>query len=66
MQTSRGIISLSIVAVSDIKQLLNNTTFWNLLAILLLIIFIAGFSIPLSFLWVMMLNPSKNLYDTLQ
>lgn len=41
-RTDKGMILLSIIAVFDVKQLLNNTTFWSSLAFLLLIIIIAG------------------------
>ena len=67
MQTSRAdkdTIQLSITAIFDAKQWLNNTTCWSSLAFLL--ITIAGLYVHLLFLWLMMLNPSKSLYGPLQ
>ena len=69
MQTSRAdkdTIQLSITAIFDAKQWLNNTTCWSLLAFLLLIIINADFHVHLSPLWLMMLKISKSLYDILQ
>ena len=65
-RTNKDTIQLSITAIFDVKQSLNNTTCWSSLAFLLLIIINADFHIPLLSLWLMMLNPSKSLYGTLQ